>query len=350
MLFAFAGTDGDDTALRLEARLQAGGFGYCRRMEASGPAMFCLEKADEKIAAEIEAWPEVARVYLSSTPFALVTRDFRSSDTVVPIGDTSVGGGEAVVIAGPCGVEGRESLLEVAAAVKAAGAHALRGGAFKPRTSPYAFQGLGSEGLKFLADTKLKTGLPIVTEVMSPEDVDAVAEVADVLQVGTRNMQNFRLLEAVGRSPRPVLLKRGMMATIDEFLSAAEYIRLGGNEQIILCERGIRTFETRTRNTLDLAAVAILKRETHLPVLVDPSHGTGLSEIVPDLCRAALAVGADGLLVEVHEAPEQALSDGRQSLRLERFASLMDDLRHLSRALGRPLAPAVSSEMRAPAP
>lgn len=288
--------------------------------------------------AELEKNPAVQRLYQFDGHSGLVLREFQPEATVVPFGDVAIGQGSTVVIAGPCSVESQAQIDETARRVRTAGGHGLRGGAFKPRTSPYSFQGHGRKGLELLARAREITGLPVVTEVMAPEDVPLVAEYADMLQVGSRNVQNFRLLEAVGSSDRPVLLKRGMMSTIDEFLAAAEYIYVRGNTKIILCERGIRTFETRLRNTIDLGAVALLKRLTHLPVIVDPSHGTGLSELVPDVARAAIAVGADGVLVEVHPRPAEALSDGRQSLTPDAFTELMSSLEKVARAVGRPLA------------
>ena len=246
-----------------------------------------------------------------------------------------MGGHELVLIAGPCAVEDRTQLLEIAYAVREAGARALRGGAYKPRTSPYAFQGLGEEGLELLAEAREVTGLPIVTEVMAPELVATVAKYADVLQIGARNMQNFALLHAAGESQRPVLLKRGNSATIEEFLMAAEYILSHGNRRVILCERGIRTFETATRNTTDINAVPVLKSLTHLPVILDPSHSTGNWEYVPAIARAGIAAGADGLIIEVHAHPEAAMSDGAQSLKPERFADLVGQIRVIAQAVGR---------------
>jgi len=252
-------------------------------------------------------------------------------------GTTAIGGRELAVIAGPCSVEGREMLRETAAAVRAAGAGLLRGGAFKPRSSPYAFQGLGEAALRMLAEVRAETGLPIVTEVMDTRQVELVAEHADVLQVGARNMQNFSLLSELGRVQRPVLLKRGLSATIQELLMAAEYVMAHGNHDVILCERGIRTYETATRNTLDVAAIPVLKAETHLPVLVDPSHAGGRASLVAPLSFAAIAAGADGLMVEVHPDPLRALSDGDQSLTLDAFAALMRALRPFAEAAGREL-------------
>lgn len=272
-----------------------------------------------------------------SEDLRLVSRGGRPQRTVVNVRGVHIGGGEAVVIAGPCSVESREQLLATAFAVKAAGARLLRGGAYKPRTSPYDFQGLGREALTLLAEARRETGLPVVTEVMSTEDVETVAEHADLLQVGARNMQNFALLRRLACVNRPVLLKRGPSATVREWLLAAEYLLAGGNPHVVLCERGIRTFETGTRNTLDLAAVALAKELSHLPVIADPSHGTGRRSLIPAMTRAALAVGADGIMVEVHPCPEQALSDGAQSLDLESFAAMMRGLAEPLRAPCRPL-------------
>jgi 3-deoxy-7-phosphoheptulonate synthase len=262
-------------------------------------------------------------------------REMRPEGTIVRVGDVEIGGQRIVVIAGPCAVESEAQLLATAIGVKAGGARILRGGAFKPRTSPYSFQGLKEDGLALLTMASARTGLPVVTEVMDARQLALVAEHAAFLQIGSRNMQNFTLLEEVGRCRTPVLFKRGMSATIDEFLHAAEYILKGGNDQVVLCERGIRTFEPSTRNTLDLNAVPLLKRRTHLPVIVDPSHGTGLSWMVPSLARAAIAAGADGLLVEVHCDPTHALSDGVQSLTPEEFALMMRELAPVAAAVGR---------------
>lgn len=257
--------------------------------------------------------------------------------TKVKVRDVLVGGEKIVVIAGPCSVESREQLLSVARSVKASGASMLRGGAFKPRTLPYSFQGLGLNGLKLLAEARDETGLPVVTEVMAPEDVVVVEEYADVLQIGARNMQNFPLLKRVGEASRPVMLKRGISATIEEWLSSAEYVLAEGNEDVIMCERGIRTFEKLTRFTLDLTAVPLLKELSHLPVIVDPSHGTGVRALVMPMAKASVAAGADGLLVEVHPRPEEAKSDGEQSLRPNDFQSLIEELRPLALAVGRTL-------------
>jgi 3-deoxy-7-phosphoheptulonate synthase len=286
---------------------------------------------DARAAEELRKTPGVETVLRASQPFTLASREVRRERTVVDVGGVLVGGARTVVIAGPCSVESRAQLFETARAVKRAGASMLRGGAYKPRTSPYDFQGLGLEALRLLKEASRETGLPVVTEVMATEDVEAVAEHADMLQVGARNMQNFSLLKVLARTPRPVLLKRGPSATIKEWLLAAEYLLAGGNPDVVLCERGIKTFETEMRNTLDLAAVARVKELSHLPVLVDPSHGTGRRSLVPAASRAALAVGADGLMIEVHPDPERALSDGPQSLTLEGFAGLMQDLRAMRR-------------------
>ncbi|MFQ5876893.1 MAG: 3-deoxy-7-phosphoheptulonate synthase [Acidobacteriota bacterium] len=264
-------------------------------------------------------------------------RETRPEGSIVRVGNQSIGGPRVVVIAGPCAVESEDQIVAAARAVKASGARLLRGGAYKPRSSPYTFQGLRREGLDLLARAREATGLGVVTEVMDARHLEDVCRVADVLQIGSRNMQNFTLLDEVGACDRPVLLKRGMSATLEELLLAAERVALGGNTRIILCERGIRTFETATRNTLDLNAVPFLKRRTHLPVIVDPSHGTGCWWMVPHLSRAAVAAGSDGLIVEVHPCPEKALSDGAQSLRPEAFGEMMRSLRAVARAVGRKL-------------
>ncbi len=292
---------------------------------------------DEALLATIplEAIAGVEKVMPILKPYKLVSRDFKKDGTVIDLHGTKIGDNELQVIAGPCSVESRDSLVSCATEVKAAGARILRGGAFKPRTSPYDFQGLGVEGLKLLAEAKKATGLPIVSELMDPRDTEVFCEYVDVVQIGARNMQNFRLLTEVGKVKKPVLLKRGLSATIKEFLMSAEYIAAQGNSNIILCERGIRTFETATRNTLDLSAVPVLKEETHLPVFVDPSHAVGRWGLVAPLARAAVAVGADGLMIEVHPDPENALCDGAQSLKPGKFASLMTELKKVAQAVGR---------------
>ncbi len=277
----------------------------------------------------------VVQVMSVTHPYKIASREYHPDDTLVPLNGIEVGGPNLAIIAGPCSVESREQILETAHAVKEAGATALRGGAFKPRTSPYSFQGLGEEGLVYLAEAREATGLPVVTEVMDPQLVPLVGQYADVFQIGARNMQNYALLHAVGESQKPVLLKRGMSSTIEELLMAAEYILSHGNMRVMLCERGIRTFETHTRNTFDINAVPALKHLTHLPVIADPSHAVGKWEYVESVSMAAIAAGADGIIVEVHPRPEEALSDGRQSLKPERFAALVEKLRHLAPIVGR---------------
>jgi len=295
---------------------------------------------DERVLAELnlESHPMVESVKPILAPYKLVSRELHPHDTIVKIGGVAIGGRAFAVIAGPCAVESLDQTRNTAEIVKAAGAVALRAGAYKPRTSPYGFQGHGPEGLRILKQVSEETGLPIVTEVMDTADVDIVAEHADALQVGARNMQNFALLRAVGKAGKPVLLKRGLSAKIEELLLAAEYLLAAGNEQVILCERGIRTFETATRNTLDLNAVPYIKQKTHLPVLVDPSHGTGIRDLVIPMSLASAACGADGLLVEVHENPAAALSDGAQSLYPEGFRNLMGAVAPVAQAVGRTLA------------
>jgi 3-deoxy-7-phosphoheptulonate synthase len=279
----------------------------------------------------------VERVIRVLQPFKLASRDFRPEDTVIPVNGAQIGGRQVVVMAGPCAVEDRVQMREAAQSIKEAGVQILRGGAFKPRTSPYSFQGLGHEGLEILVEVSEEFGLAIVTEVMAPEDVPLVAEHADILQIGTRNMQNYALLHAVGECGKPVLLKRGMMSTLQELLMSAEYVLSHGNHKVMLCERGIRTFETYTRNTFDINAIPALKGLTHLPVVADPSHGTGKWELVAAVSKAAVAAGADGLIVEVHPHPSRAMSDGAQSLKPEAFARLVNELREVAHAVGREL-------------
>jgi 3-deoxy-7-phosphoheptulonate synthase len=272
-------------------------------------------------------------------PFKLASRQFHPENSVFDLDGFHVGGDEIIVIAGPCSVESRGQLLETAQAVREAGANALRGGVFKPRTSPYAFQGLGEEGLEYLAEAREQTGMPVVTEIMSQTQLDLMVKYVDVLQVGARNMQNFNLLRAIGETRSSVLLKRGLSATIEELLMSAEYILAGGNRQVMLCERGIRTFETATRNTTDINAIPVLKNLTHLPVILDPSHSTGHADYVAALARAGIAAGADGLIVEVHPDPAHALSDGRQSLRPEKFAEMVKQVKAIAEVMGRRAAP-----------
>lgn len=293
---------------------------------------------DERVLANqpLAVFPGVEKVVPVLAPYKLVSREFQKEDSVISISDkVKIGGGRIHVMAGPCAVERQDLLVEIAQEVSAAGATILRGGAYKPRTSPYSFQGLEDKGLDFLVEARRKTGLLIVTEVVDPRDVALVSEKADILQVGARNMQNFRLLMEVGNQSKPVLLKRGLSATIKEFLLSAEYIMARGNHRVILCERGIRTFENATRNTLDLSAVPVIKELSHLPVIVDPSHATGRWEIVAPMARAAVAAGADGLMIEVHSNPEAALCDGEESIKPARFKGLMADLRKIAAAVGR---------------
>jgi 3-deoxy-7-phosphoheptulonate synthase len=320
----------------------------CRRIEALGLTPHLsrgVERTiigaigDERILLDkgIEALPMVEKVLPVLRPYKLASRDFHPDNTVVAVNGVQVGDQRLAVVAGPCSVESREMLLGVAREVREAGAHLLRGGAFKPRTSPYAFQGLGEEALRYLAEARRETGMPIVTELMDPREAMLVLKYADVVQVGARNMQNFRLLKELGMQKTPVLLKRGMSSTIRELLMSAEYIMSEGNYRVILCERGIRTFEDATRNTLDLSAIPVLKQNTHLPVLVDPSHGTGKWDLVAPMVLAAVAAGADGVMVEVHPKPEEALSDGPQALLPSRFRRMMSDLRRVAEAVGRTL-------------
>ena len=279
--------------------------------------------------------PGVDRIVPISRPYKLTSREVKPENTIFPLDGFSIGGKGIVVIAGPCSVESRQQLLETAQAVKEAGAQALRGGAYKPRSSPYSFQGMGEKGLEILAEARELYHLPVITEVIGTDQVDLVSRYADVLQIGTRNMQNYPLLHAAGESMHPVLLKRGMSSTLDELLMSAEYILSHGNQQVILCERGIRTFETATRNTTDINAIPVLKALTHLPVILDPSHSTGHWEYVTAVCRAAIAAGADGLIVEVHCHPEVALSDGKQSLKPEKFAEMVREVRMIAQAINR---------------
>ena len=297
-----------------------------------------VDAIQESDLARVKSAAGVEQVVPISKAYKLVSREFKPQNTIVKINGVEVGGQEFIVMAGPCAVEGSEQVLSAAHAVQKAGARILRGGAFKPRTSPYSFQGLGEEGLRILREAKKETGLPIVTEVVSPQLVPLVSEYADILQVGARNMQNYALLEAVGKVRKPVLLKRGMMATIEELLMSAEYILSNGNQQVILCERGIRTFERATRNTLDISAVPVIKRNSHLPVIVDPSHAAGLTEFVPSMALAAAAAGADGIIVEVHPSPETAWCDGVQSLSFDMFDEMMVGLRAVAKAVGRPMS------------
>ncbi len=287
---------------------------------------------------DLQVLPGVADAYRISVPYKFTSREFRHEDTVIEIGDVKIGGDEVIVFAGPCSVESEEQTMIIAERVAKAGAKVLRGGAFKPRTSPYSFQGLGEEGLKILRKAADRFGLLVVTEVMDKDQIELVSEYADILQVGARNMQNFTFIRALGKATKPVFLKRGIAATIQEWLMSAEYILSGGNENVILCERGIRTFETYTRNTLDLSAIPVVKKLSHLPVFADPSHGTGLRNKVIPMARAAIAAGADGIMIEVHHDPEHALSDGAQSLYPNQFDELMDQIRVIAKVVGRKIA------------
>jgi 3-deoxy-7-phosphoheptulonate synthase len=324
----------------------------CRKIEAMGfkahpipgstrTAIGITGNQEPIEAAALESLPGVGECVPVSKPYKLVGRELKEETTVIDLGDgVRVGGQELAIIAGPCAVENREQARTIAAGVSAAGARLFRGGAYKPRTSPYSFQGLAEDGLKILDEVRRDFGLKIVTEAIDVESVDLVERYADIIQVGARNMQNFSLLKRAGRSPRPVLLKRGISATLDELLMAAEYILSEGNYRVILCERGIRTFTDHTRNTLDLSVIPAVQRLSHLPIIVDPSHGTGRREKVLPLSRAAIAVGADGLIIEVHHHPEEALSDGYQSIKPLEFRQLMKEIRQIATVLGRTLAPA----------
>lgn len=289
----------------------------------------------ENLKSKLLTYKSVEKVVIIVEPFKLTGRDFKPDKTVIEIGDVKIGGKKPVIMAGPCAVESEEQILEAARAVKAAGAEILRGGAFKPRTSPYSFQGLGEEGLKLLAKAREETGLKVVTELMDIQHLDVVEKYTDIFQIGARNMQNYPLLSAVGKASKPVMLKRGMSATIKEWLLAAEYIMAEGNKEVILCERGIRTFGERTRNTLDLSSVPLVQQISHLPVIVDPSHGTGKWDLVIPMARAGIAAGADGLIIEVHPNPGEALSDGQQSLKPENFKMLMEEIDLISKAINR---------------
>jgi len=286
----------------------------------------------------LQLLPGVEEVLLVSKPYKLASREFHPKNTIVKVNDIAIGGDEIVIMAGPCVVESEEQLLAIAREVKANGANILRGGAFKPRTSPYHFRGLGEIGLQLLARAREETGMPIITEVMTPSDVELVSNYADILQIGARNMQNFPLLDEVGKTRKPVMLKRGLSSTIQEWLLAAEYILAQGNEKLILCERGIRTFETSTRNTMDISAIPIVKRISHLPIIADPSHATGKWYLVAPLGLAAIVAGSDGLMIEVHPYPDQALADGPQSLNFENFKQLMSQLRPIAQTINRKLA------------
>jgi len=326
------------TEAQIEAvleRLNAYGFDVHRSSGVNQTVLGAVGVQPDFDVRHIKVLDGVADVYRITSPYKFASRSWREDDTTITIGDIVLGSDEVVVVAGPCAVESEEQLDAAAAAVAAQGATLLRGGAFKPRSSPYSFQGLGEEGLRLLREAGDRHQLKVVTEVMRPSHVDLVASYTDVLQLGARNMQNFDLLREVGRADKPVLLKRGLSATIDEWLMSAEYVMASGNPHVIMCERGIRTFESSTRNTLDLSAVTVLQQRSHLPVFVDPSHGVGLRDKVMPLARAAVAVGADGLIIEVHPDPPTALSDGPQSLYPDQFTDLMDQVRRVAAAIGR---------------
>jgi 3-deoxy-7-phosphoheptulonate synthase len=327
-----------DEISRVKNRIEAGGLKAHISEGIEHTVIGVLGQVFPDLRDALEVLPGVDQVIPVSKPYKLASREFHPRDTIVEINGVAIGGNEIVVMAGPCAVESEEQILATAQAVKAAGATVLRGGAFKPRTSPYQFRGMGESGLKLLAQAGKETQMPIITEVMAPEHVDLVAEYADILQIGARNMQNFILLDEVGKIKKPVLLKRGLSSSIQEWLLAAEYVLAQGNEQVILCERGIRTFETYTRNTMDLSAIPIIEKVSHLPIIADPSHATGKWYLVIPLALAAVAAGADGLLIEVHPNPDMALADGPQSLTFDNFRLLMSRLLPIAQARNRKLA------------
>ncbi|MCA9752851.1 MAG: 3-deoxy-7-phosphoheptulonate synthase [Gemmatimonadetes bacterium] len=327
----------DDQLVVVEDRLESLGV-HVHRARGAERTVLTLDGDEELLrSAQLEALSGVERLVATQKPYKLASRDYREERTTIPVGRAVVGGRRVVVMAGPCSVESRAQCFTIGEAVARAGATVFRGGAFKPRTSPYSFQGLGQEGLEILAEVRDRTGLAVITEVMDTRDVALVCEYADILQIGARNIQNFSLLNEVGKARKPVFLKRGMMTTISELLMSAEYVMANGNEQVMLCERGIRSFDTTLRNTLDLSAVPVLQGLTHLPVIVDPSHGVGDWRFVAPMARAAVAAGADGLMIEVHNTPETAFSDGKQSLLPKRFAASMAEMRKVARAIGRTL-------------
>ncbi len=326
---------GEAEITKITDKLKKMGYGAHLSIGENRTVIGVIGPRREEAAQTMEAMPEVEKVVFITKPFKLAGREFHREDTIVSVGNITIGSSELVVMAGPCAVESEEQLMQAAEAVKKAGASVLRAGAFKPRTSPYSFQGLEQEGLHFLDEVRSKTGLLIITEVMDQYTVEEVAECADIIQVGARNMQNYFLLRELGKIRKPVLLKRGLAATIEEWLMAAEYILSGGNYDVILCERGIRTFEPYTRNTLDISAVPLIKQLSHLPIIVDPSHGTGLVGLVPAMSKAAVAAGADGLMIEVHPNPQEALSDGPQSLTPQQFEILIKELKGVALSVGK---------------
>jgi 3-deoxy-7-phosphoheptulonate synthase len=338
MIVVMKTSSSQDEISRVVNRIEVGGLKAHISQGIEHTVIGVLGQAFPELRDALELLPGVEQVIPVSKPYKLASREFHPQDTIVELNGVTIGGNAIVVMAGPCAVESEEQLLSTAQAVKAAGATVLRGGAFKPRTSPYQFRGLGKSGLKMLAQAGKETQMPIITEVMAPEHVDLVAKYADILQIGARNMQNFILLDEVGKTRKPVLLKRGLSSNIQEWLLAAEYILAQGNEQVILCERGIRTFESYTRNTMDVSAIPIIEKVSHLPIIADPSHATGKWYLVPPLALAAVAAGADGLLIEVHPNPDMALADGPQSLTFENFRLLMSQLLPIAEARNRKLA------------
>lgn len=320
-------------------RLDEDGFSVHRSTGVAHTLLGVIGNTAQLDVRDMKILPGVADAYRISAPYKLVSREFKREDTIIKIKDVEIGGNEVVVMAGPCSVESREQTMNIAEQVAKQGAKILRGGAFKPRTSPYAFQGMGEEGLKILREAADAFGMLVITEVMDKDQLALVCDYADILQVGARNMQNFTFIRALGKVNKPVFLKRGISATIQEWLMSAEYIASGGNTNIIMCERGIRTFETYTRNTFDLSAVPVIKKLSHLPIIADPSHATGLRDKVMPMARAAVAAGADGIMIEVHHDPEHALSDGAQSLYPEQFEQLMEQVRLIAKAIGRSIAP-----------
>ncbi len=339
MIVAMLPGASDEQIQAVTDRLLALGFDVHRTTGVERTVLACVGVPADFDAREIDVLEGVAEAHRITTPYKLSGRGFRPEGTRITVGPMTIGGPEVAIIAGPCSVESREQLFAAAERVAAAGARGLRGGAFKPRTSPYSFQGLGEEGLKLLREACDRFGLVAVSEVMAEKQIPLMQKYVDVLQVGARNMQNYDLLRELGKLRHPVLLKRGISATIEELLLSAEYIMAGGNYQVILCERGIRTFENYTRNTLDLSAVPVVKKLSHLPILADPSHGAGRRDMVAPMARAAVAAGADGILIEVHPDPDRALSDGAQSLQLRQFEELMPELRLIATAVGRSIAP-----------
>lgn len=337
MIVVLNANAGEEAIEQVSARLREAGLGVHVSRGENRTIIGVVGDKTKLNVPSIEAMEHVEKIIHVAAPYKLANREFHPEATVIEIGDLKIGGNELVVMAGPCSVESRENLLEIAHIVKKLGAHILRGGAFKPRTSPYSFQGMGEEGLKILAEAREQTGLKIVSEVMDTDNLAMVADYVDILQIGARNMQNFHLLKEVGKTERPVLLKRGMSATIEEWLMSAEYVMSQGNHQVMLCERGIRTFETYTRNTLDLSAVPVAKHLSHLPVIVDPSHGVGKWRYVSTMAKAGVVAGADGLIIEVHQQPDKAMSDGYQSLNPDNFGALMEDLRKLAPIEGKVL-------------